>query len=79
MPPRNRMRESRVDPSARPLPRIAAAGVDALGPGARVRHPSFGIGTVEDSDGMGQTRKLTVRFAPGVGLKKVLARFVEPA
>ncbi|TMA29288.1 MAG: AAA family ATPase [Deltaproteobacteria bacterium] len=79
MSPRNRMREARVDPSARPALKFAAPGVDALGPGARVRHPSFGIGTVEDSDGMGQTRKLTVRFAPGVGLKKVLARFVEPA
>ncbi|HEX9576866.1 MAG TPA: UvrD-helicase domain-containing protein [Myxococcales bacterium] len=80
-PPRNRMRGGgpSVDPSARPAVKIAAAGVDALGPGARVRHPSFGVGTVEDTDGIGQTRKLTVRFAPGVGLKKVLARFVEPA
>jgi DNA helicase-2/ATP-dependent DNA helicase PcrA len=79
-PPRNRMREGRsTDPASRPLVKMAAAGVDALSPGARVRHPSFGVGTVEDTDGIGQNRKLTVRFAPGVGLKKVLARFVEPA
>ena len=78
-PPRNRMRESRYDPASKPVPRIATAGVDALGPGARVKHPSFGVGTVEDVDGIGQTRKLSVRFGPGVGLKKVLARFVELA
>ena len=50
-----------------------------LGPGARVKHPSFGVGTVEDSDGEGMNRKLVVRFGPGVGLKKVLARFIDPA
>jgi DNA helicase-2/ATP-dependent DNA helicase PcrA len=44
-----------------------------------VKHPSFGIGTVEDEDGAGLNRKLSVRFGPGVGLKKILARFVEPA
>ncbi len=76
---RNRMRESRYEPSSKPAVKVAAAGVDALSPGRRVKHPSFGIGTVEDEDGAGLNRKLTVRFAPGVGLKKVLARFVEPA
>jgi DNA helicase-2/ATP-dependent DNA helicase PcrA len=58
---------------------MAAPGVDGLGPGARVKHPTFGVGTVEAEDGAGQTRKLDVRFGPGVGLKKVLARFVEKA
>jgi DNA helicase-2/ATP-dependent DNA helicase PcrA len=73
------MRESRIDPVSKPLPKQAAPGVDGLGPGARVRHPTFGVGQVEDVDGAGLNRKLTVRFAPGVGLKKILARFVEPA
>jgi DNA helicase-2/ATP-dependent DNA helicase PcrA len=73
------MRESRYEAASKPALKQAAPGVDALGPGARVRHPSFGVGMVEDTDGTGQNRKLTVRFAPGVGLKKVLARFVEPA
>src|SRR5205823_4594756 len=77
--PRNKMREGRYDPASKPVPKLAAAGVDALGPGARVRHPTFGVGTVEDVDGAGQTRKLTVRFGPGVGIKRVLARFIDPA
>jgi DNA helicase-2/ATP-dependent DNA helicase PcrA len=76
---RNRMRESRYEPSSKPALKVAAAGVDALSPGARVKHPTFGVGTVEDEDGAGQNRKLSVRFGPGVGLKKILARFVEPA
>jgi len=79
MPARNRARESRADPLSRPPPRQAAPGTEGLGPGSRVRHPSFGVGTVEDTDGQGPNLKLTVRFPPGVGLKKVLARFVEKA
>jgi DNA helicase-2/ATP-dependent DNA helicase PcrA len=43
-----------------------------------VRHPSFGVGTIEDVEGAGAGLKLTVRFPPGVGLKRVLARFVQP-
>src|SRR5256884_2992987 len=78
LPARNRMREPRHDPASKPAVRQAAPGVSGLGPGARVKHPSFGVGTVEDSDGDGLNRKLVVRFGPGVGVKKVLARFVDP-
>ena len=79
-PPRNKMRgESRYDPASKPVPKAAAPGVDGLGPGARVKHPTFGVGTVESTDGVGPTRKLEVRFGPGVGLKKVLARFIDKA
>jgi DNA helicase-2/ATP-dependent DNA helicase PcrA len=77
--PANRPRWTREDPVAKPPVKVAAPGVDGLGPGARVRHPTFGVGTVEGVDGAGQTRKLDVRFGPGVGLKKVLARFVDKA
>ncbi len=78
VPVRNRARlEERTEPSARPLPRPLPPGAEGLAPGRRIRHPSFGVGTVEDVDGIGQNLKLTVRFPPGVGLKKVLARFVE--
>ena len=77
-PARNRMRSERYEPASKPTVKLAVAGVDALSPGARVKHPTFGVGTVEDEDGAGLNRKLTVRFAPGVGLKRVLARFVEP-
>src|SRR5438132_90053 len=79
LPARNKMRESRYDPASKPVVKQAAPGVGGLGLGARVKHPSFGIGTVEDADGEGLTRKLVVRFGPGVGLKKVLARFIDPA
>jgi len=43
-----------------------------------VKHPSFGVGTVEDSDGEGMNRKLVVRFGPGVGVKRVLAPLHRP-
>jgi ATP-dependent DNA helicase UvrD/PcrA len=76
---RNRMREGRTDPASKPVVRQGAPGVGGLAPGARVKHPSFGVGTVEDADGEGLNRKLVVRFGPGVGLKKVLARFIDPA
>ena len=78
-PARNKMRESRYEPASKPPPKQAAAGVEGLGPGARVRHPTFGVGTVEGVDGVGPTRKLEIRFGPGVGIKKVLARFIDPA
>ncbi len=79
MPVRNKARfESRIEPSARPAPKPLPPGAEGLAPGRRVRHPSFGVGTIEDVDGIGLSLKLTVRFPPGVGLKKVLARFVEP-
>jgi len=79
LPARNKMRESGYDPASKPVVRQAAPGVGGLGPGARVKHPSFGVGTVEDSDGEGMSRKLVVRFGPGVGVKRVLARFIDPA
>jgi DNA helicase-2/ATP-dependent DNA helicase PcrA len=76
---RNKMREGRYDPVSKPALKQAAPGVGGVGPGARVKHPSFGVGTVEDADGEGVNRKLLVRFGPGVGLKKVLARFIDVA
>jgi len=55
----------------------AAKSIDGFSRGTRVRHPSFGVGAVEELEGTGTNLKLTVRFPPGVGLKKVLARFLE--
>jgi DNA helicase-2/ATP-dependent DNA helicase PcrA len=56
---------------------VAAA---ALRPGTRVRHPLFGVGTVLRREGDGEDLKVTVSF-PGVGAKKLVARFagLEPA
>jgi DNA helicase-2/ATP-dependent DNA helicase PcrA len=79
MSARNKARvESRIDPAARPPLKELPPGAEGLAPGRRVRHPSFGVGTIEDVEGAGAGLKLTVRFPPGVGLKRVLARFVQP-
>jgi DNA helicase-2/ATP-dependent DNA helicase PcrA len=58
-------------PGVAPAP---AGGFDDLRPGARVRHPLFGVGTVLRREGEGDALKLTVSF-PGVGAKKLVARF----
>ena len=42
----------------------------------RVRHPVFGEGTVDASEGQGDNRKITV-FFPGHGRKKILVRLVK--
>ena len=42
----------------------------------RVRHPTFGIGTVENVEPLHGDVKLTVRFS-GVGSKKLLARYAK--
>ena len=43
-------------------------------PGAKVRHPLFGVGTVVRSEGAGDDLKLTVSFM-GIGAKKLVARY----
>ena len=51
-----------------------------FGRGARVRHPRFGIGTVQDIEQIGDDFKLTVKFA-SVGQKRLIAKYakLEPA
>jgi DNA helicase-2/ATP-dependent DNA helicase PcrA len=53
---------------------------DGLRIGARVRHQSFGVGTVVAIEGRGEQQKVTVLF-PRVGRKKLVAKFagLEPA
>lgn len=46
--------------------------------GMRVRHSQFGEGQVVAVDGQGPNAKLTVKFPPPVGLKRVVARFLIP-
>ncbi len=70
-----------VQSPASPRHAIAPAGQTGdFRPGARVRHPLFGIGTVLRREGGGDDLKLTVSF-PGLGAKKLVARFagLEPA
>ncbi len=53
-----------------------AVATAALRPGARVRHPLFGVGTVLRSDGSGDDLKLTVSFS-GIGAKRLVARYAS--
>ena len=64
---------SRTPPVAAGTPSPSAAS-DDFRPGLRVRHPLFGVGTVLRREGEGDDLKLTVSF-PGVGAKKLVARF----
>ena len=52
----------------------SAAG-PGLQVGAKLRHPSFGVGEVRAWQGAGNDMKVTMRF-PGVGVKTILARFL---
>ncbi len=53
---------------------------DGLRIGSRVRHGTFGIGTIKHLEGAGEQQKVTVQFH-SVGAKKLLLRFagLEPA
>jgi DNA helicase-2/ATP-dependent DNA helicase PcrA len=48
--------------------------LQGIRPGARVKHPLFGVGTVVRSEGSGDDLKLTVSFL-GIGAKRLVARF----
>jgi DNA helicase-2/ATP-dependent DNA helicase PcrA len=59
---------------SRPEPAPKDAG--GLVPGARVRHPKYGVGLLLRKEGQGEDAKLTVSF-PGFGQKKFVARFAQ--
>jgi DNA helicase-2/ATP-dependent DNA helicase PcrA len=44
--------------------------------GARVKHPSWGVGIVRDCSGDGDEAKVTVNF-PGIGLKRLAAKLAN--
>jgi DNA helicase-2/ATP-dependent DNA helicase PcrA len=74
---------------AAPKPKLAAKPTgeltvdydhaDSDGPGlqvgAKLRHPSFGVGEIRGWQGSGADLKVTMRF-PAVGVKTILARFL---
>jgi DNA helicase-2/ATP-dependent DNA helicase PcrA len=72
------LERAREEPAAAPVAGVGAAPA-LYKPGARVRHPLFGVGTVLRSEGSGDDLKLTVSF-PAVGAKRLVARFagLEP-
>jgi DNA helicase-2/ATP-dependent DNA helicase PcrA len=57
-----------------PAPPPLAPDLQKIRPGAKVRHPMFGVGTVVRSEGAGDDLKLTVSFL-GVGAKRLVARY----
>jgi len=63
-----------ADRSFTPAPAPSAETLKELRPGARVRHPLFGVGTVLRSETSGEDLKVTVSF-PGVGAKRLVARY----
>ena len=50
--------------------------VDRLFPGARIRHPDFGIGVIRERSGSGDDLKVIVRFN-GAGEKKLMVRYAQ--
>ena len=75
-------RRPRHDDSGPRIDRSYAQDADYMEDGSvigmRVRHAQFGDGEVMACDGTGPNAKLTVRFRT-VGLKRVIARFLQPA
>jgi len=63
-------------PAPRRFPRFSPAAArpsEQSGRGCGVRHPVFGEGWIESTEGDGADRKILARF-PGFGLKKILVR-----
>ena len=79
VPPRKRTRDEdegpRIDRSYSQVPEFVSEGDGMVG--LRVRHGQFGEGEIISFDGSGQNAKATVLF-PGIGLKRVVARFLTP-
>ena len=74
LPPRRGEAPPRWAPPAGAATLAPGASAEPLRPGARVRHPLFGVGTVLRREGDGDDLKVTVSF-PGVGAKKLVVRF----
>ncbi|EAU69493.1 ATP-dependent helicase [Stigmatella aurantiaca] len=66
----------RIDRSYSQAPDMEGASGDVRG--MRVRHEQFGVGRIVSTDGSGPNAKVTVEFGGGVGLKRVIARFLLP-
>ena len=58
------------------LPMEAPQGRKGFRPGAKVRHPKYGEGTVYQREGEGEEAKITVQF-PRFGLKKLVEKYAQ--
>jgi DNA helicase-2/ATP-dependent DNA helicase PcrA len=65
-----------VEPKKPGAEKKTGAGRGGLSPGARVRHPKYGVGQVLKREGAGDEVKLTIRF-PGFGERKLMERVAE--
>lgn len=50
---------------------------DQIDVGDKVKHPKFGQGTVMTKTGGGDSLKVTVKFSPEVGEKRLVAKFAK--
>jgi DNA helicase-2/ATP-dependent DNA helicase PcrA len=50
--------------------------VDRLHPGARIRHPDFGVGVIRERSGSGDDLKVVVRFH-GAGEKRLMVKYAQ--
>lgn len=70
-----------LPPVASPFIKTAGEGVKSFKPslysvGSRVKHPTWGVGVIRDSQGEGDEQKITVNF-PNVGVKKLSLKFAQ--
>jgi len=68
------MRFGAAERPAAVTPAPVSPDLKGIRPGAKVRHPMFGVGTVVRSEGSGDDLKLTVSFL-GIGAKRLVARY----
>jgi DNA helicase-2/ATP-dependent DNA helicase PcrA len=73
-PPSTTRRSSSPSAVSRPAARRAASANPLLG--RRVRHPSYGVGTIVGVEGDDEDRRLSVSF-PGRGTKKFVERYAQ--
>jgi DNA helicase-2/ATP-dependent DNA helicase PcrA len=71
---RSRVREEQ--PSGFRYENEDQSAVGGFGRGTRVRHPQFGIGTVQEVEPIGDDVKLTVKFA-SVGQKRLIGKYAK--
>jgi DNA helicase-2/ATP-dependent DNA helicase PcrA len=50
--------------------------VDFFQPGARVRHPEWGVGRIRERIGNGDELKVVVTF-PGIGVRKLKVKYAQ--